>query len=158
MLILRYKILGPVPTRRWKTKVYIPLTCNTPKIQPLVAIFRIDAMRVDRTSDVVLFYHYPVIVHKSFGDHVKPAVGKTFSFFLIAVALEANPRKNLLRCPPTNNLSIKIQIKSKRRMKLTKDNPIVESAYLVQFGLCFPSFHSPSLHVLQIASARPRPS
>lgn len=84
-----------------KYSFYIPLTRNTPKIQPLVAIFRVDAMGVDGTSYVILFHDHPIVVYKGFGDHVEPTIGKTFSFFLVTVALEADPRKNLLGSPST---------------------------------------------------------
>lgn len=57
----------------------------------LTSVFCIHFVRVDRSSNIVFLYHYPVEVDKGFGDHIKPFVRESLGLFLEPIPQESSP-------------------------------------------------------------------
>lgn len=96
---------------------YIPFSCNTSKIQPLVSILCVNTVRVDRAGHVIFLHDYTIVIYEGFCNHVEPTVSKTLCFFLVAITLKTNPSKNLLRSP-----SATIYINSRSENTLRRNN------------------------------------
>lgn len=57
----------------------------------LTTILCINFVRIDRSSDIVFLYHYPVEIDKGFGHHIEPFVRKPLGLVPKSISQESPP-------------------------------------------------------------------
>lgn len=100
----------PQPNHKARIHPPEPFPRHAPKPPALVPILGLDLVGVHGPRDVVLLHHDAVEIHESFGDHVEPFVRQPLGVLGEAVAGQALPGEDLVRCPAWDCIALLVDI------------------------------------------------